>query len=134
MHEEESTPESEVEAPNGATEQPCTESEAEESQRCLPKNHCGRSSRKPLKPSTRFKLISRTSNAAVWKTKRATASGRMDVIRPLLGVLDQVDLALQDREAVSVEAIFSGVQLVRDEMCRVLDGQGVVMIPSPVRI
>ena len=65
--------------------------------------------------------------------KRAIASGRMDVIRPLLGVLDQVDLALsQDSKVVSVEAIFSGVQLVRDEMCRVLDGQGVVAIdPEP---
>ena len=65
--------------------------------------------------------------------KRATASGRMDVIRPLLGVLDQVDLALsQDPEAVTVEAMLSGVQLVRDEMCRVLDGQGVVAIePEP---
>ena len=30
MHEEESTPESEIEAPNGATEQPCAESESEE--------------------------------------------------------------------------------------------------------
>ena len=57
----------------------------------------------------------------------------MDVIRPLLGVLDQVDLALsQDPDAVSIEAMFSGVQLVRDEMCRVLDGQGVVAIdPEP---
>ena len=134
MHEEESTPESEVEAPNGATEQPCVESESEEDSAPSPEELLRAELAEAVEARQRaladFQNFQRRS---LENEKRATASGRMDVIRPLLGVLDQVDLALsQDPKAVSVEAIFSGVQLVRDEMCRVLDGQGVVAIdPEP---
>jgi len=134
MHEEESTPESEIEAPNGATEQPCAESESEESSTPSPEE----SLRTELAEAVEARQLALADfqnfqRRSLENEKRATASGRMDVIRPLLGVLDQVDLALsQDPKAVSVEAIFSGVQLVRDEMCRVLDGQGVVAIdPEP---
>ena len=49
MHEEESTPESEVEAPNGATEQPCAESESEESSAMSPEESLQAGCRKPLK-------------------------------------------------------------------------------------
>ncbi len=134
MHEEESTPESEIEAPNGATEHPCAESESEESPTLSPEESLRAELVEAVEARQRaladFQNYQRRS---LENEKRAAASGRMDVIRPLLGVLDQVDLALsQDPKAVSVEAIFSGVQLVRDEMCRVLDGQGVVAIdPEP---
>lgn len=134
MYEEESTPESEVESPNGSTDQPCAPSESEKASESSPEESLRAELAEAVEARQRaladFQNFQRRS---LENEKRATASGRMDVIRPLLGVLDQVDLALsQDPNAVSVEAIFSGVQLVRDEMCRVLDGHGVVAIdPEP---
>ena len=132
MHEEESTPE--TENPDCGSEQPCADSESDEASGPSPEESLRAELAEAIEARQRaladFQNFQRRS---LENEKRATAAGRMDVIRPLLGVLDQVDLALsQDPDAVSVEAMFSGVQLVRDEMCRVLDGQGVVPIdPEP---
>lgn len=136
MHEEEPTPESEPEPTNGAPDQPsaASDSESEQISALSPEESLRAELAEAIEARQRaladFQNFQRRS---LENEKRAFASGCMDVIRPLLAVLDQVDLALsQDSKAVSVEAIFSGVQLVRDEMCRVLDGQGVVAIdPEP---
>ena len=136
MHEEEPTPESEAEPTNGAPDQPsaASDSESEQISALSPEESLRAELAEAIEARQRaladFQNFQRRS---LENEKRAFASGCMDVIRPLLAVLDQVDLALsQDSKAVSVEAIFSGVQLVRDEMCRVLDGQGVVAIdPEP---
>ena len=136
MHEEEPTPKSEVAPNSSAPDQPgaSSDSESEEASTLSPEESLRAELAEAIEARQRaladFQNFQRRS---LENEKRAIASGRMDVIRPLLGVLDQVDLALsQDSKVVSVEAIFSGVQLVRDEMCRVLDGQGVVPIdPEP---
>jgi molecular chaperone GrpE len=48
------------------------------------------------------------------------------VVRSLLGVLDHVDLALeQDTAQITVEQLVVGVKIVRDELARALAGHGV---------
>lgn len=61
---------------------------------------------------------------------RATARGMVQVIRSLLPALDHFDLALnQDPSKTSAEKLMHGVQIVRDELNKALEQQGV----KPIR-
>lgn len=64
------------------------------------------------------------------RARRETAAR---VIRALLPVLDHFDLALHQKlEDVSVEQLAGGVQIVREELVRALENQGVSRIaPEP---
>ncbi|MHC4990716.1 MAG: nucleotide exchange factor GrpE [Planctomycetota bacterium] len=64
---------------------------------------------------------------------RATATGAAGVVRSILPVLDDLDLALtQDHSQLTVEQLAAGVKLVRDELFKGLESQGVSTIdPSP---
>lgn len=63
----------------------------------------------------------------------AHAQGKKSVVLNVLPVLDHFDLALsQDATKVSAEQIVSGVKVIRDELMKVLQGQGVeVIAPAP---
>ncbi len=64
---------------------------------------------------------------------RAVESGKSRVVRALLPVLDQFELALQqDAGQMSVEQMIAGVNIVRDEMARALQACGLSTInPQP---
>jgi molecular chaperone GrpE len=57
---------------------------------------------------------------------RARGAGVGSVARALLPVLDHFDLALnQDREQITVDQLFDGVKIVREELNKALEGLGV---------
>jgi molecular chaperone GrpE len=64
---------------------------------------------------------------------RALETGAAGVVRSLLGVLDHIDLALdQDTEQITVEQLLSGVSIARDELIKALKSHGVKRIcPEP---
>lgn len=60
---------------------------------------------------------------------RAALDGAARVIKPLLGVLDHFDLALdQKTDQVTVDQLLGGVRIVRDELFKVLESRGVSRI------
>ncbi len=60
---------------------------------------------------------------------RARQDGAIDVVRVLLPVLDHFDLALnQEQEQLTLEQLYDGVKIVRDELTKVLAGQNVEII------
>jgi molecular chaperone GrpE len=64
---------------------------------------------------------------------RAVLSGAAQVVRSLLGALDQFDLAVeQDTEQLTVGQLLDGVRIVRDELIKALEGQGVERIQPAV--
>ncbi|MHC4909608.1 MAG: nucleotide exchange factor GrpE, partial [Planctomycetota bacterium] len=65
--------------------------------------------------------------------RRATAGGSAKVVRAILPVLDNFDIALEQAiDTLTIEQIVEGVQLVRDELNNALEGQGVTRIaPDP---
>jgi molecular chaperone GrpE len=65
--------------------------------------------------------------------RRASESGAANVVRSLLGALDNFDLALgQDTNQITVEQLAGGVKIVRDELAKALATHGVQRIePQP---
>jgi molecular chaperone GrpE len=65
--------------------------------------------------------------------REAREQGARRVLESLLGVLDNLDLALgQNLENASAEQILGGVNVIKNEFIRVLDAQGVSRIePEP---
>ncbi len=64
---------------------------------------------------------------------RAVATGSAQVIRSVLGVLDQFDLALnQDFTRIDVEQLVGGVRIVRDELLKALQTHGVERVEPAV--
>jgi molecular chaperone GrpE len=65
--------------------------------------------------------------------REARLQGVTGVVLNVLGVVDHFDLALgQDPSKASAESILGGVKLIRDELLRVLQNQGVALIsPEP---
>ncbi len=60
---------------------------------------------------------------------RARIEGRGNIIRALLPALDHFDLALQqDTDGLTVEKFLEGIRMVRGEMSRVLENQGVTEV------
>ena len=77
-----------------------------------------------------FKNFQRRSAENELRMNLIASSG---VLRAVLPVLDQLDMALkQDLKQVSSEQILEGVQIVRDEMDKVLAEQGVDRIEPAV--
>src|SRR5438132_566769 len=70
---------------------------------------------------------------AATNEREARVQGVTGVVLNVLNVVDHFDLALgQDPSTASAEQIIGGVKLIRDELLRVLQNQGVVMInPGP---
>jgi molecular chaperone GrpE len=70
---------------------------------------------------------------AVENESRATKRGTVNVVRSILPALDHFDLALnQDPSTTSAEKLISGVKIVRDELAKALEQQGVITIrPRP---
>lgn len=65
--------------------------------------------------------------------REAREQGARRVLESLLGVLDNLDLALgQDLESASAEQILGGVNVIKNEFIRVLDAQGVTRIEPEV--
>lgn len=65
--------------------------------------------------------------------QQALSTGARNVIHSLLPVLDHFDLALnQDRDTSTVESVLNGVKIVRDEINKVLQLQGVEIISPQV--
>ncbi|MEL6329231.1 MAG: nucleotide exchange factor GrpE [Planctomycetota bacterium] len=61
----------------------------------------------------------------------AKRQGITGVVQSILSVMDNFDLALQqDSEKVSVEQIQSGVEVIKNDLLRVLSGFGVVVIEA----
>jgi len=66
---------------------------------------------------------------AVENEQRARDDGRSAVIRPLINVLDHFDLALgHSTDAMTVESLLSGMQIVRTELGKVLEQHGVTVV------
>ena len=64
---------------------------------------------------------------------RALCDGVGSVVRSLLPALDHFDLALsQDADQITVEQLFDGVRIVREEMGKALERQGVRVIAPGV--
>jgi molecular chaperone GrpE len=65
--------------------------------------------------------------------RRAGECGAANVVRSLLGALDNFDLALdQDMDQITVEQLTGGVKIVRDELAKALATHGVQRIqPEP---
>ena len=60
---------------------------------------------------------------------RARQDGAANVVRVLLPVLDHFDMALnQEQDQLTLEQLYDGVKIVRDELGKVLEGQNVVVI------
>jgi molecular chaperone GrpE len=60
---------------------------------------------------------------------RAVDRGKTDVVRSLLSVIDQFDMALEQRpDQVTVEQLLMGVEMIRDELMRALGDHAVRMI------
>lgn len=70
---------------------------------------------------------------ALASEREAFDQGRREVVRAMLTVLDQFDLALShDPSTMSVEQLLAGVQAIRAETMKVLAGFGVAVIaPQP---
>lgn len=65
--------------------------------------------------------------------QEAKSQGKSQVVHSLLGVLDNFDLALNvDTSAASADQVIKGVQVIREELLRVLQSHGVGVI-SPAR-
>lgn len=70
---------------------------------------------------------------AVDNEARARQDSIASVVRSLVPVLDHFDTALgQDAERVSLERLLGGVRIVRDELAKVLEAQGLKEIPVAV--
>lgn len=70
---------------------------------------------------------------AMENEQQAIVSGMVKVIQALLPMLDHFDLALnQDLEAMTVEKLLNGVQIVRDEFNKSLQSLGVEIIEPAV--
>ena len=62
---------------------------------------------------------------------RARREGSAELVRGLLPAIDHFDLALQSAEtATSVDQVVTGVRMVRDEIVRALESQGVAEIAA----
>lgn len=70
---------------------------------------------------------------AVQNEQEAKVQARSGVVQSLLSVVDHFDLALaQDPSKATAESVISGVKLIRDELMKVLQSQGVGLIsPQP---
>ena len=65
--------------------------------------------------------------------RQAAQAGAGSVIRSLLAVVDHFDLALeQDIEQLTVEQLLGGVRIVRDELAKALQSQGVQRIEPAI--
>ncbi len=65
--------------------------------------------------------------------RQAAQAGAGNVIRSLLAVVDHFDLALeQDIEQLTVEQLLGGVRIVRDELAKALQSQGVQRIEPAI--
>jgi molecular chaperone GrpE len=63
---------------------------------------------------------------------RALERGKTSVVRSLLSVLDQFDMAIeQSPDQVTVEQLLAGIAIVRDEMVRALGDHGLRRIAPP---
>ncbi len=70
---------------------------------------------------------------ALENEQQALAVGARRVITSLLPVLDHFDLALnQDLETITVDKLLNGVQIVRDEVTKALQLQGVDVIEPEI--
>ena len=70
---------------------------------------------------------------AAQNERLAVLGGEANVVRPVLGVLDHFELALdQDRAQMTVEQLLGGVRIVRDELIRVLESFDVQPIDPAV--
>ena len=70
---------------------------------------------------------------AMENEQQAVVSGMVKVIQTLIPMLDHFDLALnQDLEAMNVEKLLNGVQLVRDGFTQALQSLGVEVIEPAV--
>ncbi len=64
---------------------------------------------------------------------RAARSAAAEIVRSLLGALDHFDLALeQDTGQITVEQLLGGVRIVRDDLKRALESQGVKRVQPAV--
>lgn len=70
---------------------------------------------------------------AVENEHRAAETGAARVVRSMLGVLDHLDLALdQDAEQTTVEQLLGGVRITQCELVKALESQGVQRIEPVV--
>lgn len=70
---------------------------------------------------------------AMLNEQEAKSQGKGQVVQSLLGVLDNFDLALNvDTAKASAESVVKGVQVIREELLRVLQAHGVGII-NPAR-
>ncbi len=66
---------------------------------------------------------------AMLNEQEAKSQGKATVVQSLLGVLDNFDLALNvDTTKASAEQVLKGVQVIREELLRVLQSHGVGII------
>ncbi len=69
---------------------------------------------------------------AAQNERLAVLGGEANVVRPVLGVLDHFELALDQDRQMTVEQLLGGVRIVRDELIRVLETFGVQSIEPAV--
>lgn len=64
---------------------------------------------------------------------RARRDGRSDIVRSLLPALDHFDLALgQDTDQITVQQLYDGLRIVREELGKALELQGVRVIAPEI--
>ena len=65
--------------------------------------------------------------------QRARRDGRSDIVRSLLPALDHFDLALgQDTDQITVRQLYDGLRIVREELGKALESQGVRVIAPEI--
>ncbi len=104
----------------------------DETQRCIVQllDDCNDAAESRQRALADFKNFQRRSAEQEQRMSLIVSSG---VLRSVLPVLDQLDMALQqDAEQVASDQILAGVQLVRDEFDKVLAEQGVDRIEPSI--